>query len=183
MSKSLNERSKNIIMLNLETVILKIQDIFKTRVVTIVGSGLSAAHGLPGMRDLAQTLLASDFKLESQNSISQWNDIKKNLSNGVDLESALSISNLEIEVLSHVSNLVGAQVENKEREVIEKVFSGEIYLPFSDLIKHLIHNSTRAPVITTNYDRLIEIAAEAYGYSVDTSFIGEYFGLFSPEKK
>jgi NAD-dependent SIR2 family protein deacetylase len=84
MGKFLNERSGNIIMLNLETVILKIQDIFKTRVVTIVGSGLSASHGLPGMRELAQTLLASDFKLESQNSVSQWNDIKKSLSNGVD---------------------------------------------------------------------------------------------------
>ena len=40
----------------------------------------------------------------------------------------------------------------------------------------MLKPNTGIPVITTNYDRLIEIASEAAGLGVDTMFVGHHIG-------
>ena len=57
-----------------------------------------------------------------------------------------------------------------------KVISGERVLRFSRLLPHMLKPNAGIPVVTTNYDRLIEVAAETVGFGVDTLFVGQHVG-------
>ncbi|MFM9857582.1 SIR2 family protein, partial [Pseudoxanthobacter sp. M-2] len=63
-----------------------------------------------------------------------------------------------------------------ERRVVADVFSGKRTLRFTRLLKHLLKPSTGIPIVTTNYDRLIEIAVEEAGLGADTLFVGSFAG-------
>ena len=67
----------------------------------------------------------------------------------------------------------------REREIIAEVFERKRILRFTRLLKHLLKPTTGLPVVTTNYDRLIEIAAEEAGLGVDTMFVGYFAGEFN----
>jgi hypothetical protein len=56
------------------------------------------------------------------------------------------------------------------------VFAKTRTLRFTRLLKHLLKPAAGIPVVTTNYDRLIEIAAEEAGLGVDTLFVGQFAG-------
>ena len=77
---------------------------------------------------------------------------------------------------SIIVELTANLIHNAEMAVIEKVVSGERTLRFSQLLAHMLKPNTGIPVVTTNYDRLIEIAAEAVGLGLDTLFVGQTFG-------
>ena len=49
-------------------------------------------------------------------------------------------------------------------------------LRFTRLLKHLLKPGTGVPVVTTNYDRLLEIASEEAGLGVDMLFVGQFAG-------
>jgi hypothetical protein len=63
-----------------------------------------------------------------------------------------------------------------ERDVVAEVFAKTRTLRFTRLLKHLLKPETGIPVITTNYDRLLEIAAEEAGLGADTLFVGQFAG-------
>ena len=75
-----------------------------------------------------------------------------------------------------IVELTANLILNAEMAVIEEVVSGERTLRFSRLLAHMLKPNTGIPVVTTNYDRLIEIAAEAVGLGVDTLFVGQHVG-------
>ena len=54
--------------------------------------------------------------------------------------------------------------------------AGKRTLRFTRLLAHLIKPQNGLPVVTTNYDRLIEIAVEEAGLGADTMFIGGFAG-------
>jgi hypothetical protein len=54
-----------------------------------------------------------------------------------------------------------------------EVFTKARTLRFARLLKHVLKPTTGVPVVTTNYDRLLEIAAEEAGLGVDTLFVGQ----------
>jgi hypothetical protein len=67
----------------------------------------------------------------------------------------------------------------REQSVVTEVFAGVRTLRLTRLIAHLLKPSTGLPIITTNYDRLVEIAAEEAGIGVDTMFIGRFAGTLN----
>ncbi|MBF1185766.1 MAG: hypothetical protein HXM03_03350, partial [[Eubacterium] sulci] len=67
----------------------EIQSFFDKGTVTMVGSGLSCAEGLPSMRDLAKKLIEEVPKNIRTESHECWLKIEKNLSRDVDLETTL----------------------------------------------------------------------------------------------
>ena len=85
---------------------------------------------------------------------------------------------LEEGILKHTIDLI----LSKEREVIEGVFSGTRTLPLSTVLERIRIPNTGLPVITTNYDRLVEIAAEEIGLGVDTMFVGNFAGSLNRNK-
>lgn len=67
-------------------------------------------------------------------------------------------------------------VAQYEREIVAEVFSKTRTLRFTRLLKHLLKPAAGVPVVTTNYDRLIEIGAEEANLGVDTLFVGRFAG-------
>ncbi|RZK33885.1 MAG: SIR2 family protein, partial [Hymenobacter sp.] len=63
-----------------------------------------------------------------------------------------------------------------------KVFSGEKHLKLTELLKNILITAEGLPIITTNYDRLVEVAAEAAGLGADTAFVGNYAGSYNPQE-
>ena len=92
------------------------------------------------------------------------------------LEAALLVRaptpTLEVAIAARTAELI-AQCE---RGIVAEVFAKTRTLRFTRLLKHLLKPPTGVPVVTTNYDRLIEIAAEEAGLGVDTLFVGQFAG-------
>ncbi|HTC93663.1 MAG TPA: hypothetical protein VK699_09435 [Terriglobales bacterium] len=105
----------------------------------------------------------------------RWQAISDDLTKGIDLETALQSIDSNEELVEQIINVVAKFILEKEREVIERLVQGSLTLPFSDLLKYIVFASGRAEVVTTNYDRLIEFAAELAGYGVDTTFAGTVY--------
>lgn len=168
----------------MELAVLKkrIQTHLSDGLVTIVGSGLSVAEGIPGMPALAAHLLSVVTPRVEASSQTLWTTISNELSAGKDLESTLLAhppdSHLETLIVGTTAEFLGAA----EAAIFEQVFSGSRTLRFARLLLHLLKSSSGLPVITTNYDRLIELAAESSGLGVDTLFTGHRAGRLDPDK-
>jgi hypothetical protein len=79
---------------------------------------------------------------------------------------------LEAAIVARTAELI-AQCE---RDIVAEVFAKKRTLRFTRLIKQLLKPEAGVPVVTTNYDRLLEIAAEEAGLGVDTLFVGQFAG-------
>lgn len=160
----------------------KIQTHLSDGLVTIVGAGLSAAEGIPGMPALAEHLVSEVPPRVDPSSQPLWNTISGQLSAGADLESTLSNHppdpHLEALIVETTASFLG----KGEAQIFEEVFAGSRKLRFACLLPHLLRSPAGLPVITTNYDRLIELAAESAGFGVDTLFTGHRAGKLDPEK-
>ena len=157
----------------------RLQEHVADGLLTIVGSGLSVAEGIPGMGPLAEHLLKNVPDSLPDVAAENWSKIAVLLRDGVDLESALG----QVAALPAVETVIcseaGRFVEQHERKAYERVFAGEV-LRFSRLLNVLRVTEDGLCVVTTNYDRLIELAAEAVGIGVDCSFAGDRYGRFAP---
>lgn len=70
----------------------------------------------------------------------------------------------------------GDFIASRERDIVAEVFRNNRTLRFTRLLRHLVKPEGGLPVVTTNYDRLIEVAAEEAGLGVDTMFVGQFAG-------
>jgi hypothetical protein len=73
-------------------------------------------------------------------------------------------------------------VASRESEIISEVFARKRTLSFTRLLSHLLKPHTGLPIVTTNYDRLIEIAAEEAGLGADTMFVGDFAGVLDEKE-
>lgn len=145
----------------------------------IVGSGLSCAEGLPGMVALATHLSEVIPSRISKSDIELWTTIEPLLVK-YGLERAISTSiseSLEKEILY----LISSYIIDSETKVIREVILGERELRLTKLLRHVLFNKY-LPIITTNYDRLVEVAVEEAGYGVDTFFVGKLIANLDPIK-
>lgn len=62
-----------------------------------------------------------------------------------------------------------------ERKIIEKVFLKEQQLRFTNLVRFIPDRDYGLGIITTNYDRLVELACEEANLDVDNGFDGSSF--------
>ena len=159
-----------------------IQDFFQEDTVTIVGSGLSSAEGIPGMSKLAiklQSDIPSLVSIKEDKDI--WNAIATNLASGVALEKALQITKPNEYIEDCIRKVTAEYIGKAESEVLQKIVHKEQTLRFEEYIDRFNIRNNGITVITTNYDRLIEYACEHRGVRVDTLFVGKYIAHFSPE--
>lgn len=162
--------------MNLAELKKRIQEHFRTGLVTLVGSGLSAASGLPTMSKLEVYLRDRMPARISAAELDEWNRIKAVLEAGQGLEVALHAVLTSENVGNAIVNLTAGLIAEEEARVIRSALSKRVVLPFSTLLPHITPStSNEVHVITSNYDRLVEVAAETVGYGVDTMFVGNYF--------
>jgi hypothetical protein len=153
----------------------QIQQHMSDGLVTIIGSGLSCAEGLPSMGALAAHLDLAFETLAPGKLRDEWANIAPKLAS-VGLEQALLDIPPTTELEEAIRREVAAFVLSSESGVISEVFEKGRILRFTRLLKYLLCPPTGIQVVTTNYDRLLEVAAEEAGIGVDTMFVGTFAG-------
>lgn len=153
----------------------RLQAHFTDGLVTIVGSGLSCAEGIPGMKTLGDHLNAEVPRHLDVTLRAQWEPIAQLLTAGTDLESAMLTHAPTPEVESVIVSITSRFIAFHEAAALQEVFSGTRTLRLTRLFPHLLKPQTGIPIITTNYERLVEIAAEMAGLGVDTQFVGHSY--------
>lgn len=159
-----------------------IQDFFQEDCVTIVGSGLSLAEGIPGMQGISTELQEKIPPVISNKAdIALWTRIENDLTSGKGLEQALHDNppNLPIEEL--IRQFTAQYIETAEAKILHDIVHNNKVLRFCDYLHRFNVRNRGMTVITTNYDRLIEYACESLGIYTDTLFVGKYFGSFAPD--
>ena len=167
--------------MNLHDLKLRLQQHLSDGLVTIIGSGLSCAEGLPSMSDLADHLQTVIGDSLTPADADHWANLgplieKKGLEAAL-LEMAPTPA-LEIEIVARTVELIA----KREQEIVSQVFARKKTLRLTRLLHHLLKPETGIPVVTTNYDRLIEIAAEEAGLGVDTMFVGHFAGALNEQE-
>jgi hypothetical protein len=156
-----------------------LQGFFSDGLVAMVGLGHSAAYGLPTMPVLADALLDQMQGRLDGDEKEEWAKVAAALENGAGLEAALNEIPAESSVVPKVIATSAEAVLGAEASAIEYVSADPEAYPMARLMR-LLGFSDTARIITTNYDRLIEVAAEISGFLVDNGFYGCHHGRFDP---
>ncbi|MDN4633894.1 SIR2 family protein [Sphingomonas sp. PsM26] len=146
----------------------------------VIGSGLSCAEGLPGMGELADHLRRDVPLHHRPQDETGWREIA-GLIGSIGLEPALLRAppgaELEAVIVDSTARLIAAA----ETRTIAEVFAGTRRLRLTKLVPHLMKPDTGIPIVTTNYDRLVEVAVEEAGLGVDCMFTGDFAGRVDEE--
>ena len=160
-----------------------IQDFFQENTVTIVGSGLSLAEGIPGMSALSTELLSKlPALLTDSDDAKVWAKIATDLSSGVALEQALHNTKPTPTIEENIRATTARYIGKAEENVLIDIVRNNKKLRFSKYLNHFTIRNNGLVVITTNYDRLIEYACEVNGIRVDNLFVGKFLARFEPEQ-
>lgn len=146
----------------------------------VVGTGLSASMGVPGMKALAKEL---DKKFSSHKKKSM-SDAWKRVENAVKkdgLENGLSlISDSDEDFIEEIKKITACYILEKERNLQDKIYRNDS--GFSSLMKYLKAswsvNNCVLDIMTPNYDRIIEIICDRLRIPIVTGFVGEVFQTF-----
>jgi hypothetical protein len=166
--------------MNLHEIKKRLQGHLSDGLVLVVGSGLSCAEGLPGMGALGAHLRESLALSLTGDDAMAWQALADQIETK-GLEPALLETPPSPEIESHIVTETGKLVADHERAVIANVFNGRTVLRITKLIRHLRKPNKGLPIITTNYDRLVEIGIEEAGLGVDTLFNGRFAGTIDEQ--
>ncbi|MBX9723367.1 MAG: SIR2 family protein [Candidatus Obscuribacterales bacterium] len=163
--------------MNLEDFKKFVQGHFTDGLVIIIGSGLSAAEGISGMPSLAAHLMEASKSIVDTELLKSWEPLGAELAAKTGLEEALlrypPTADLENWIMDQTCSLMLPE----ERAVVQEVIEGR-QLKLAQLLSKILAPSNGLSILTTNYDRLAEIACERAGYHVDTTAVGLYAGEF-----
>lgn len=147
------------------------QDCISKVPVLILGSGASAAYGIPGMPGLRDHLLSTSFpECVSSEDQSAWEKFLVSLLD-FDLEKTLTECRLSDSITQYIVENTWDFLAPHDIRVFEDMLRNRDIFPLSKLYRHLFQ-STRSDihVVTPNYDRIAEYAADAGGLSHYTGF-------------
>ena len=162
---------------NIEYIARLAQKYIANRPVIILGSGASIPYGIPSMSDLAGELL-DRIDLDKQT----WLAFKEKLEEENNLESVLHEVDLEDSVLKLVVETVWQIIAEKDSMVYNRLLENPRQLLLTRLIKFLLRTARpRINIVTTNYDRLAEYAANIADAEVITGFSAGWMQRFVPD--
>jgi hypothetical protein len=167
--------------MNIDDLKRQLQAIFVDGIVTIVGSGLSCAEGLPGMGALADRLKAVVPGIIDAADAAAWDVVVSLLDSGTGLETALQEAAASSDLDAAIVSVTADYLVEEEGRVLAECINTERVLRFARLLPHLSASTPKhSVVVTTNYDRLIEFAVESAGWGVDVGFVGRLWGRHDP---
>ncbi len=169
--------------MNYDDVVRFVQQHFTDGLVLVIGSGLSTAEGIPGMPVLADHLAASSHEL-SGDAATEWVGAATILAAGEGLEAALLRHTPSEALEAWIARKTGELLLPKERDIMGAVIGGARTLRLTTFLRRILKPGPglHLPILTPNYDRLIELACEMAGFHVDTTAIGQYAGAFDHER-
>lgn len=85
---------------------------------------------------------------------------------------------LEAAIVQNTGEFIAAA----EAGIISDVFNNLKTLRLTKLLPHLLRPDAGIPIVTTNYDRLAELACEEAGLGVDTMFSGHFAARLNPQE-
>ncbi|KAF0097328.1 MAG: hypothetical protein FD144_5220 [Rhodospirillaceae bacterium] len=140
--------------------------------VIILGSGASAAHGVPGMwplgRYLKQLPVLADWTSDESH---EWAAFCAHLDGGKDLEAALEAVRLSERQTNGVADATRTFLLPADLKAFDDLLKNRRAFPLTRLYQHLFQSIHKTlDVITPNYDRLAEYAADAGDFSHFTGF-------------
>lgn len=158
------------------------QEVLALAPVIILGSGASAAHAIPGMWPLAEHLNALPGVRDADAAeVKGWADFRSRLAAGDDLETALGAVRLSARQTAYVAVETRSFLLPSDEVVFKQVLSDRRYLPLARLYRYLFTSTQRTiDVITPNYDRIAEYAADAAGYAHFSGFTTGYLQVRLP---
>lgn len=158
-----------------------LQDHLGDGLVLIVGSGLSCAEGVPGMGALGHHLVTHIPAILSKDDNDLWEKIHP-LITSEGLEAALlkyaPTPSLEAAIVQNTADFIASA----EASIISEIFNNTKILRLTKLIPYLLQPDTGIPIVTTNYDRLAELACEEAGIGADTMFSGHFAAKLQPQE-
>lgn len=148
------------------------QSVISRSPVIILGSGASAAHGIPGMELLGRALNALVLPDEwNPEEALGWANFRALLEAKTDLESALGAVRLTDRQTAFVTGATRNFILPSDLNAFNQLLQNQRVFPLTRLYRNLFSSThTTINVVTTNYDRLAEYAADASGYSHFTGF-------------
>jgi hypothetical protein len=149
------ETSSGMLTIEYEEVALRAQHFLKERPVIVLGTGATIPHGLPSMRVLAESLLNTI----DDNPLG-WQEFAKRLDVTKDLERALHQINLPQETIEQLVKATWQIMTSKDLAFYQQLIRGGVPFPLAELFRYLLRTvEAHVKVVTTNYDRLAEYAA------------------------
>jgi len=139
--------------------------------VIILGSGASIAAGIPGMGPLRAHLLAlPDPAGFTDGELEPWYAFKEALKH-TDLEAALHQVNLPDILDDLVVEATWKFLQPEDIQAFNRLLSHNEPYPLTQLFEHLLRSTNNEiDVVTPNYDRLAEYAADLGGIYHETGF-------------
>lgn len=165
----------------LEAVYKFVQNCLASNPVIVLGSGHSAAQGIPDVPQLGALLKDAVSKEIAKTDESAWQKFIEVL-NQKHLEAALQEIQLSQGVLNILVKKTWEFISSADNKAFYHVINSmTTELPLSRLYEYLFRSThMRSSLITTNYDHLAEYAADVAGYSWTTGFDYGYTGRRSP---
>ena len=144
------------------------------RPVVVLGTGATIPHGLPSMSVLADELL-TDITDHSEG----WDAFAKRLGETKDLEQSLHDVSLPQETVEVLVRATWKIISAKDIELYKQLLNGGVAFPLSDLFRYLLRTAdAHLHVVTTNYDRVAEYAANTINAYVSTGVTAGWLQRF-----
>ncbi len=160
--------------MKLEDLAKRCQSCAQKNPVIVLGSGASVPHGIRGMKDLA-AWLKDKVQPEEGPECDAWMQITAAMEAGDHLEAALNSKALPESLVVKIVRGTWDFVAQDDYRLLKSAIKTETVFPLGSLFRGLFRSTNRnIHVVTTNYDRVAEYAADSCGYIHNTRFLPGY---------
>lgn len=134
----------------------------------VLGSGASMTYGLPSMDTLATEICINQSNFDDEG----FDGFCNLLAIGWDLESALDASTLKEDTQNLIREIVWNYINKCDLEFFDNVGMLDDFAIAKLFLKIIQPTPNKVTVVTTNYDRIAEYAADSINASIVTGFEG-----------
>ncbi len=157
------------------TIAKLIQKYLEKQPAIILGTGATIPNGLPSMPQLAEHL-----KKSIQDDSEDWKYFLTDLDKTNDLEKSLQNVQLQKELVNKIINNTWELVNGKDLIFYKSLLCKNDNFPLKKLFTKLLQaHPKHLKVVTTNYDRVAEYAADLSDANIHTGFSGRYIQYFT----
>lgn len=160
--------------MELENLAKQCQGCAQKNPVIVLGSGASIPHGIRGMSDLA-VWLRDSVEADEGAEVDAWTLVRTALAAGDHLEAALENKTLPHSLVEKIVRRTWDFIAQCDYDLLKSAIKTETIFPLRSLFAGLFRSTNRnLHVVTTNYDRVAEYAADSGGYIHNTGFLPGY---------